>query len=558
MTMKRRMTIAVLLLTALCGQGQTTELATETVRNMKVGWNLGNTLDACNGKRVTDVTVSETMWGQPVTRPELMQMMQEAGFGAIRVPVTWYPHIDDHNRVDAQWMQRVHEVVDYVLQTGMYCILNVHHDTGAGDNWLHANMSIYDEQKSHFEQLWQQIAEEFKDYGERLLFESYNEMLDKYDSWCFATFARPNGYNATDATDAYNAINSYAQSFVNTVRATGGNNSQRNLVVNTYGACCGEGNWNAHLQDPLKQMKLPTDTSEGHLIFQVHCYPNIENLTTTKNSVSQMFKYLNTYLAAKGAPVIIGEWGSSSGDDYMNRHDNLVKFIDYFVQQAKANNFATFYWMGISDGSTRTLPAFSQPDLARAILQAYYGNTYSPTLPTVDDYDITYTVSYNGQWQELNLCSDEVSLDNYKAIRVELGETPKSGTLSVKMYGEADGKEQYTAVTQQSQTVNFNRSNLGGKTRRITLQYSKSEPYTISVKHAYLVRSDGTLMEMRVSPFWGCTVETKATKKSTPVRQTTMDDTPGDSCLYTLSGLRMTKAGKRGIYISNNKKIIIK
>ena len=179
----------------LTASAQTFETAYQAVRNMKVGWNLGNTLDAHNGSRMTDVVQSETTWGQPVTKPELMQMMKEAGFGAIRVPVTWYPHMDNNNKVDAAWMKRVHEVVDYVLDAGMYCILNIHHDTGAdGDghtSWLKADETVYAQQKGRFESLWRQIAEEFRDYDQRLLFESYNEMLDTYNSWCFASFAAP-------------------------------------------------------------------------------------------------------------------------------------------------------------------------------------------------------------------------------------------------------------------------------------------------------------------------------------------------------------------------------
>ena len=185
--------------------------------------------------------------------------------------------MDAKGKVDAAWMQRVHQVVDYVLNTGMYCLLNVHHDTGDGStHWLHASMNTYNDTKDKFEYLWQQIAEEFKEYGEKLLFEGYNEMLDEYNSWCFASFAAPGRYDAASSADSYNAINSYAQSFVNAVRATGGNNSQRNLVVNTYAAANGYGNWNPHLKDPLTEMKYPVDPAgTGHIAFQVHFYPSV-------------------------------------------------------------------------------------------------------------------------------------------------------------------------------------------------------------------------------------------------------------------------------------------
>ena len=537
------------------------ESANDAVKHMKVGWNLGNTLDAHNGQRVTDPKVSEIMWGQPVTTPELMQMMKEVGFGAIRVPVTWYPHMDGNNKVDAAWMKRVHEIVDYVISTGMYCILNVHHDTGAdSDNtksWLKADQTVYNQQKARYEYLWQQIAEEFKDYGERLLFESYNEMLDTYNSWCFASFAAPGQYNASVATSAYNAINSYAQSFVNTVRATGGNNAKRNLIVNTYGACNGSGTWNSHLQDPLKQMKLPTDITEGHIIFQVHAYPNVVDLSSAMKEVDQIFRDLNTYLVQKGAPVVIGEWGTSNGNDYIERRSNVLSFAKYFVEQAKAYNYAPFFWMGLSDGTARSFPAFNQADLVLAILQAYYGSNYNPRLLTEDDFEITsYLVNYNQQWSELNLSSNEISLSTYKAIRLELGETPNSGYYNIKVYGEKDGKEQSSAVSSQTTTLQFNRNTLGTKSRRITLQYMKTGNSTLNVKKAYLIRNDGTEIESRLSPFWGCTMEPQSSKKPSGI-VTTTTNTKKDGAIYNLSGQRVTNP-VRGIYIKDGKKYYVR
>jgi aryl-phospho-beta-D-glucosidase BglC (GH1 family) len=214
-------------------------------------------------------------------------------------------------------MRRVKQVVDYVIDAGMYCILNVHHDTGAANTaWLVASEADYEKQHERYEALWKQIAETFRDYDEHLLFESYNEMLDTEDSWCFASFGATGNYNATIARSAYNGINSYAQTFVNTVRATGGNNAQRNLVVNTYGACCGEGNWSSHLQDPLKEMKLPDDEVMNHLIFEVHCYPDIKNLSSAKSTLNTTINHLKNLLAKKGAPVVFGEWGTSTEHAY--------------------------------------------------------------------------------------------------------------------------------------------------------------------------------------------------------------------------------------------------
>lgn len=387
---------------------QNIETATDAVKNMGLGWNLGNTLDA-NSASVADPSndaywggqglESETCWGQATTAKALFAMMKEAGFGAIRVPVTWYNHMDKDGNVNAQWMARVHEVVDMVIDNGLYCIVNVHHDTGADSNsrksWIKADMTVYNNQKARYEHLWQQIAEEFKDYDQHLLFEAYNEMLDIKNSWCFASFNATNQYDATIAKSAYDAINSYAQSFVNTVRATGSNNSQRNLIVNTYASASGEGTWNSHLTDPLTQLNLPQDNVENHIIFEVHSYPTIAgySLSAIKSNVNKFISGLNTHLVSKGAPVIVGEWGTSSVDagagktDYDVNRDLMFDFATYFVRQAKANGIGTFYWMGISDGNSRSYPVFSQPDLAECLAKAYHGDDYQGKYPVLEEVE---------------------------------------------------------------------------------------------------------------------------------------------------------------------------
>lgn len=374
------------------------EIASLAVLHMGFGWNLGNTLDSNSGN-LSNMWIEqwsnrapsdyETAWGQPVTTRALIHLIKESGFGAVRVPVTWYPHMGTVNvsngvwdmntwqgtTVDAAWMARVREVVDYVIDEGMYCILNVHHDTGdATTVWLRADRNVFSQQQNRYEALWRQIANEFKSYDEHLLFEGYNEMLDTYGSWCFASFGAPGNYNATVASSAYDGINSYAQSFVNTVRKTGGNNTSRNLIVSTYGACCGGGNWSTHLQDPLRNMVLPTDSLSNHLIFEVHAYPSFTNLSQAKQAVVALLDDISTYLQPK-APVIIGEWGSGNSDvSYAKTQQLMCDFATYFCEQAHLKGIAPLYWMGISDGLARSAPELSEPLLVEAMRQGF-GNT---------------------------------------------------------------------------------------------------------------------------------------------------------------------------------------
>ena len=371
------------------------ESAADAVRKMGAGWNLGNSLDANSGddshmwieaySARTNETY-ETAWGQPVTTRELFRMFKEAGFNAIRIPVTWYPHMGNIQlqwvdedwhwdksawtgyEVDPVWMARVKEVVDYVIDEGMYCILNVHHDTGAASTaWLVAGEPEFEAAKARYQALWQQIADTFKDYDARLLFESYNEMLDEYGSWCFASFNTPARYDAAVAASAYKGINSYAKLFVETVRASGGNNATRNLVVNTYGACSGDGTWNNHLIEPLTQFQIPEEP--GHIAVQIHSYWDAEKFNEQKADIDRLFENVDKHLVKRlGVPVIIGEWGGGSGAD----SDANVRFAGYFSQKAHDAGVAAFWWMGLSDGKEdRAKPSWTMPRTKSAIVKPY-------------------------------------------------------------------------------------------------------------------------------------------------------------------------------------------
>ncbi len=482
------------------------ETSYEFIQSMGVGWNLGNTLDADNGTDHdgSDWRYWETCWGQPETTQELMNMMKRAGFGAIRVPVTWRPHISPDGTVSDAWMNRVKEIVDHVLNAGMYCIINVHHDTGADDDaWLVADPDTYKAQKARYEHLWRQIAEKFRDYDHRLLFESYNEMLDSRRSWCFASFN--GGYDAVLAEGAYDAINSYAQSFIDVVRSTDGNNSVRNLIVNTYGACNGDGDWNPHLQDPLIYMDLPEDSAEDHLLFEVHAYPTIDDMNAMPSATEKMFARLDELLASKGAPVIMGEWGTFSENPPM---EDMLEFADCFVKTAKKYGIGTFYWMGLSDALDRMLPAFTLPELAKAIVNAYHGDASAYSYPVSSDFYKEYLVTYDNQWAELNLVGETISMDDYSGVSFELEDVPANGELSVKVYGESDGMEQYSGVSEAAPVITFDRAAVGSKARRITLQFMKSGSYTTHIRNVELVRHDGTREPVEnVSVFWGCSVE---------------------------------------------------
>lgn len=311
------------------------ELAATAVANMKMGVCIGNTLDA-NGTWFAGTNPSdyETCWGNPVITKDLIHAFSAAGFKAVRLPVTWWQNIDQAGHVRDIWMARVEEVVGWILDEGMYCVLDVHHDTGGADScWLRADAANIDAIESRFTTLWTEIATRFIGYGDKLVFEGYNEMLDGHLRW-------------SETDDAgYAAHSRLAQAFVNTVRATGGNNASRNLLVNTYSANPGE--------RTTANFSIPTDVAANHLIIGVHVYapgsftspaegqqPAWES--AHESELTEIFNRLSATFINKGLPVVVGEFGAQSGDEA-----EIAKYASFFSEQCSRRGMAGFYWFDL-------------------------------------------------------------------------------------------------------------------------------------------------------------------------------------------------------------------
>lgn len=328
------------------------ETVWDMLGNMGLGYNLGNTLDSNpvgdwwdpTGKTPSDY---ETAWGQPVTTQQIIDDIYNKGFRVFRVPVTWGPHLDDANQIDAAWMNRVEEVVGYVLShDDAYCIINVMHDTGT-DGWLYADMDAYPEQSVKFKAIWQQIATRFKDYGEHLIFESFNEILNSSRSW-----------TAPAAGDgAYEAINKLQQDFVDVVRATGGNNEYRNLAVTTYAATT--------TQTALDEFVLPTDVHDNHIYASLHSYDpynfcndnsgddydyNIYNFDSScQQEIDGVFSRTSARFNNVGIPFILGEFGAIDEKKDMTER---IKYATYLAQKFKDYSTVGLWWMGLYDRDT--------------------------------------------------------------------------------------------------------------------------------------------------------------------------------------------------------------
>lgn len=346
------------------------ETSFELIENLKVGYNLGNTLDANPWdptytwwdpakKTIADW---ETSWGQPLTTQEIIDYIASKGFNIIRVPVTWYPHMDANDNVSEEWMARVEQVVKYVLNAGCYCILNIQHDNGAangrtdGGAWLYADINDYPALTVRYQKLWLQIAERFKNYDEKLIFESFNEILNKNYSW-----------TAPSSTDdgAYQAINKLQQDFVNVVRGTGGNNKYRNLAVTTYSAT-------GTSDTALAAFTVPEDPSSNHMYLSIHSYDpyNFCNNNAGKNDdgteynynievfneecttvIDAVFARVSKRANEVGIPFIFGEFGAIDAGKALAER---IKYAKYLKQKFAQYETAGLWWMGLIDRKTLT------------------------------------------------------------------------------------------------------------------------------------------------------------------------------------------------------------
>lgn len=344
----------------------------DLVKEMKIGWNLGNTLDVCQADRDGDGRVNEhveegeevdeTLWGNVMTTPELFDHLKESGVNAVRIPVTWRDHMDEEGNVTEAWMNRVQEVVDYAIDRDFYVILNVHHDGGGDPDFgawiIETSQNDYDAFLKRYTNLWNQIAERFKNYSDRLVFESMNEV--GFD----------NLYNSKKSS-AYELLNKMNQDFVNIIRKSGGNNEKRHLLIAGYYTDI------ERTCDPLYQM--PTDTIENRLILSVHYYTpwqfcisgsqktwgSDSEINIMKNHVAM----LNTNFVEKGVPVIIGEYaGGGSSTEF-------TFFSEYFVKLCHDIGIACFLWDN-GGNLNRTTYQWSVSNLMEGLKRATSGEDY--------------------------------------------------------------------------------------------------------------------------------------------------------------------------------------
>ncbi|MBQ9948696.1 MAG: glycoside hydrolase family 5 protein [Oscillospiraceae bacterium] len=294
----------------------------ELCNEITIGWNLGNTLDATGSGMG-----SETSWGNPKATEELILAVKDAGFNAIRIPTTWYNHMDSSHNVSKEWMDRVQQVVDYAYNNDMYVILNSHHE-----NWNYPFKDNKANAEKILKKLWKQIAERFKDYDEKLIFEGMNEPRK------VGTNLEWNGGDK----EGRELVNGYNKVFVDTVRATGGNNEKRCLMIPTYAASA----------SALDGFTIPDD---NYLIVSIHAYTPYNFAMNTgqwatdnfskddRNSTSELLwlsSELNKRFVSKGVGVIIGECGATDKGNLTQR----INWAEYFPDVFGQYGIPVFLW----------------------------------------------------------------------------------------------------------------------------------------------------------------------------------------------------------------------
>jgi endoglucanase len=340
------------------------------IKDMFLGWNLGNTMD-CGG--------AETAWGNPVTTQAMIDVVHQGGFKTMREPVTWDSHFGaaPTYTIDATWMARVAAIANYALNDSMYVIINTHHDgwydlaaTGADSISVQAEVVA----------IWTQIATEFKDYSDYVIFEIFNEPnADASNQY--------GGGSAANRAD----LAAYQIAAVNAIRATGGNNATRKILLQGISA------------SPIQASMATIPIVDSNILISIHTYDPVGfsmncspttwgSASDSENIVSDLTNELSW---TKTGCDIVGEWGSSSCDELASR----VTHAYCYAQQTRDHEMCPVWW---DDGAgfhildrTSNPPSWAYPTIAAALLAGATSANFVAS--TINEPTKERTVSYDLQ-----------------------------------------------------------------------------------------------------------------------------------------------------------------
>lgn len=327
--------------------------ALEATRLMGNGINLGNTLEACDnnvGIKTNAPLSYETYWGQPKTTQAMIDGMKAAGFDTIRIPVAWMTNAthlyEGDYTIDAGYMDRVEEVVRYARKAGMYVIINDHWDGGWYGMFGSESAETRALAMEAYKGMWQQIAERFRDYSDYLIFESANEELGGRFDENSPLYCSDSVVTYLTDDERYALTNEINQTFVDVVRATGGNNATRFLLIAGYST-----NIDQTCDD---RFQMPKDTADSKLMISVHYYDPwsycgaSSAASATKWGKVSDYEYLDQQLAKMtkfteaGYGVVIGEYGALPGSDGLK--DNTLAYHTAFLDACTKYNLTNCLW----------------------------------------------------------------------------------------------------------------------------------------------------------------------------------------------------------------------
>ena len=390
--------------------------ATELVSFIGTGWNLGNTLDATGGG---NSLYSETSWGNPKTTKAMIDAVKKQGFNTVRVPVSWGNHTTGNNfTIDSKWLARVKEVVDYCIDNDMYVILNIHHDTST--QYYYPSSKYKTQSVKFVKSIWTQVAKYFKDYDQHLVFETLNEprLVGTGDEWWFNV-----NYPNDNVRDSISVINTLNQTAVDTIRAAGGKNTDRCIMVPGYGASidgC-----------TTSTFKLPNDSTPNRLIVSVHAYTpynfalnangTAEFKNNLKSEVDYLYSTIKSHFIDKGIPAIIGETSASNKNNTAER----VKWAQYYMGKSAEYGVPCMLWdNNVFNGSDKgechghlnrsTLKWYDKAFVDAVIEYGKQAESPESGASTVKGFKVKSktNVSANLQWNK-NRSADGYILDKY-------------------------------------------------------------------------------------------------------------------------------------------------
>jgi len=350
-----------------------TTTATQFAAKMVPGWNLGNSLEAIGSGTAPATRSQETAWGNPVVSQALLNAVAAAGFKSIRVPVSWKQYADADDRIASAWFDRVAQVVDQARQAGLIVIINVHWDGG----WLQPTYADQAAANARLKSFWTQIATRFRAYDDRLLFAGTNEVMvkDNYNAPAAENCAVQNGFNKI---------------FVDAVRATGGGNAGRYLIVQGY---------NTNIDHSIAcNATLPSDSVAGRMMMEVHYYDPYDFALNEKSAIWQWgagatdlnavqawaneshvdaaFQKMKVTFGDKGIPIILGEYGAIAKTDYDPTGKYRTEWNRYVTRSAVQHGMVPIYWdngptgnhtLGLFDRATGRV---AHANIVQAIMEA--------------------------------------------------------------------------------------------------------------------------------------------------------------------------------------------